>query len=182
MRLIFSFKLIFIALLLFCASGASIAEIYTNSIMRYRVAVDSPWVIVKIPDPTADFFAICDDSVCGQDARLSFGAIFDENLKNAKFSDVVKKINGRSVTQTMRSHPMIADVVLLREGFLKIGQYDGYEIVSRIYHKNEKIRIRHTFIIFRAGYSYTINLGAPSQSYERALIHAKKLLASYALQ
>jgi hypothetical protein len=181
MNLRFPYKLRFAALVLLCVSSASIAETYTNSIMRYRVVINPPWRIAKIPDPTADFFAICDDSVCGQDARLGFGAIFDANFKSAKLSDVMRSINGGSVTQVIRSQPMIKSVLLLREGFLKIGTHDAYEIVSRIEAKNGKIRIRHTFIIFRAGYLYTVNLGSPVESYERALIHAKKLLESYVL-
>jgi hypothetical protein len=156
-------------------------EVYTNPVSGYSVKIKQPWSVVRIPDPMADLFLICDVDACGQDARLSFGSIFDQKLKKSKIDDLIKEMNGVSITETIRSSPMVDSVTLLSEGFFKVGDNSGYEVVSRILAKNGKTRLRHTFIMIRAGYVYTVNLGVPPESYRMALNHAKVLLSFYTL-
>jgi|GEM_PF-3088205 len=170
-----------LALLLIFVNTASDAETYTNAAKRYSVIVSSPWSSATIADPTADLFVRCDPVICGPTVLLSFGAIFDSTLKAARLADLLRQINGMSITQEVRSLPMVAKVVLIREGPVKIGSLDGYEVLSQITVKDGRTRMRHTFITLRRGYVYTINLGSPPDSHERALAAAKSILSSFQL-
>lgn len=172
------FALLFLLLLVHPTSGA---ETYTNTEKRYSVVVSSPWSIATIADPTADFFVRCDPVICGPTVLLSFGAIFDSTLKNAKLADLLRHVNGTSITQQVRSSQMVEKVVLIREGTVQIGTLEGYEVLSQVTVKDGRTRMRHTFIAFRGGYVYTINLGSPPDSHERALVASKKILSSFKL-
>lgn len=169
------------ALLLVLVHPASGAETYTNAAKRYSVVVSSPWSTATIADPTADFFVRCDPVICGPTVLLSFGAIFDSSLRDAKLGDLLKHVNGTSITREVRSSPMVAKVVLIREGPVEIGTLEGYEVLSQITVKNGGARMRHTFIIFRSGYVYTINLGSPPSSHERAYAASRAILSSFKL-
>jgi hypothetical protein len=172
------FALVFLLPHVHPASGA---ETYTNVEKRYSVVVSSPWSTATIADPTADFFVRCDPVVCGPTVLLSFGAIFDSTFKNAKLADLLRHVNGTSITQTVRSSPMVAKVVLIREGPVHIGTQEGYEVLSQITVQDGRTRMRHTFIAFRGGYVYTINLSSPPDSHERALVASKAILSSFKL-
>lgn len=158
---------------------ATLAEPYLNKEKHYSVNIDAPWSAAKIPDPSADVFARCDPKVCGPNVLMSFGAIFDSNLRGRTLNDLLKTTNGNTITQELTKLPMVSTVKIINEGNTKIGGLRGHEVLLEITLKDGRKRMRRTLFSTRDGFVYTINIGSPPGVQNQALDAAKSIILTF---
>jgi hypothetical protein len=160
-------------------STSSYAEPYKSPSNRFTISFAEPWSRKALPDPTAELFVLCEASACGPTVLLGFGAFLDPNLKNETIAEFLKHANGNTIIQEVRQSPAVAKVAILREGRVKLGTAEAYEVLSELTLKSGSKRIRHTFMTFNAGYIYSVSLGCPPEAHAKALAAAQPVLNSF---
>lgn len=171
-------KCAFLVMLLGAVYAVANGSEYRSDKNQFTISYDSDWKTSASPDLTIEIALVPNSAACSSTAFLSIGALYDQRLSRMTTDDFLKIATGEAITGQVKKMPVVTNFKLLREGKVKLGEVNAYEVLMS-YTTPAGARYRHTFMTFNKGYVYNASFHSTPENFKADFEISKKVFKTF---